>query len=230
MDAGHCGDDAVHFVGAVCCVLPVPSPWPRAPSPPLDELGWDRTRFHRAHRRHHGGAGQPVGTGLTAAGRGDRVRDAVLDFLRLFDQLVMTCHLPAGVHRCGTDRAGGGTRSAVPPQAGVQFYDPLAVPHFTLSFWPLGGKRLGLDRHVNGTISWMQLTTIHFAACPRALPPWGKVTASAMTDEEITRKLLLACALISHLRWQLPRGNSYSKTFYGKPDRGLRNGNGSSRS
>ena len=121
-----------------------------------DELG--PHPLHRAHRCHYGGAGQPVGIGLRPAGRGDRVRDAVLGLLRLFDQLghdahCSHCHLPAGVprHRRGADRAGGGAgRSALPPQAGVQFYDPLAVPHFCSHHsGKLGGKCLWLDRHVN---------------------------------------------------------------------------------
>ena len=79
-----------------------------------DELGWDRTRSTVLIRCHYGGAGQPVGIGLRPAGRGDRVRDAVLGLLRLFDQLghdayCSHCHLPAGVprHRRGADRAGG---------------------------------------------------------------------------------------------------------------------------
>lgn len=150
-----------------------------------DELGWDRTRSTVLI-----GAIMVALGSLSALGYGPLAGVTVFGMQfwtsSTFDQLCHDahcshCHLPAGVprHRRGTDRAGGGAgRSAVPPQAGVQFYDPLAVPHFcSYHSGKLGGKRLGLDRHVNGTISWMQLTTIHFCSLPqsKSLPPWGKM-------------------------------------------------------
>ena len=115
-----------------------------------DELGWDRTRSTVLIGAIMVALGS-LSALATARWRGDRVWDAVLGLLRLFDQLghdayCRHCHLPAGVprHRRGADRAGGGAgRSALPPQAGVQFYDPLAVPHFCSHHsGKLGGKRL----------------------------------------------------------------------------------------
>lgn len=102
-----------------------------------DELGWDRTRSTVLI-----GAIMVALGSLSALGYGPLAGVTVFGMQfwtsSTFDQLghdahCSHCHLPAGVprHRRGTDRAGGGAgRSAVPPQAGVQFYDPLAVPHF----------------------------------------------------------------------------------------------------
>ena len=87
----------------------------------------------------------------------DRVRDAVPRFLRLPDQLgddahCGHCHLPAGLpdRRCGKDRGRGHAgRSALPPQAGVQLYAPVSLPHLR-GYHPgqLGRQRTGLDRDV----------------------------------------------------------------------------------
>ena len=151
-----------------------------------DELGWNRTRSTVLI-----GAIMVALGSLSALGYGPLAGVTVfgMQFLDFFDFLtnsvmmpiaaIATCLLVSrviGVEQIAQEVEQDGQR--LPPQAGVQFYDPLAVPHFcSYHSGKLGGKRLGLDRHVNGTISWMQLTTIHFCSLPqsKSLPPWGKV-------------------------------------------------------
>ena len=123
-----------------------------------DELGWDRTRSTVLI-----GAIMVALGSLSALGYGPLAGVTVfgMQFLDFFDFLtnsvmmpiaaIATCLLVSPRHRRGADRTGGGAgRSALPPQACVQFYDPLAVPHFCSHHsGKLGGKCLWLDRHVN---------------------------------------------------------------------------------